>query len=78
MTQTALNFTRQPGLQAALPTSAQAVGLLYDDDAVTLRFMETLEWGRPSRQVRLGRDVAEQLRRLLADELDDAAWAEKE
>jgi hypothetical protein len=72
MVQTTLNLSGRQPTWPVRATRAQAVGLLYDDEAVTLRFMETLEWGRPPRQVKLGRELAEELRRLLSDELEDA------
>jgi hypothetical protein len=52
---------------------AQVVGLRCEDQVVTLRFMaaEMPDWGEPTRQVRLDRKLAEQLSRLLADELQD-------
>jgi hypothetical protein len=75
MTQTALKLDSKASARAAGPATTEIVGLLYDDESVTLRFMETLDWGQPVRQVKLGRDLAEQLQRLLSDELEDASWA---
>jgi hypothetical protein len=54
---------------------AEAVGLSSQDEILTLRFVETAKWGQPARQVQIDRKVAEQLSRLLNDELDDASWA---
>jgi len=54
---------------------AEAVGLSSEDEIVTLRFVENASWGRPARLIQIDRKVAEQLTRLLNDELDDAKWA---
>lgn len=52
--------------------AAQVVGLRCDDDVVTLRFMgDPTSWGQPARLIKLDRKVAEQLSRILNDELDD-------
>jgi hypothetical protein len=74
MAQQTLRLAHRPTKPVRLPVSAEAIGLAYDDEAVTLRFMETLEWGRPVQQVRLDRRLAEQLTRLLNDELEDRSW----
>jgi hypothetical protein len=51
---------------------AGAIGLRCEDSVVTLRFMpQGSGWGQPARQVRIDRKLAEQLSRLLADELED-------
>lgn len=51
---------------------AGAIGLKCENSVVTLRFMaEGTVWGQPARQVRIDRRLAEQLSRLLADELED-------
>jgi hypothetical protein len=54
---------------------AEAVGLSSHDEIVTLRFVENVSWGKPARLIQIDRKVAEQLTRLLNDELDDAKWA---
>ena len=56
------------------PETAQAVGLKCEDQVVTLRFMaDGTRWGESARQIKLDRRLAEQLSRLLADELEDYA-----
>jgi hypothetical protein len=51
--------------------SAKAVGLSCTDDVVTLQFLsDASAWGQPLRQIRLDRKVAEELSRLLNDELE--------
>jgi hypothetical protein len=72
MTQKRLKVRSNQTASTQMSDTATAVGLAYDDDIVTLRFMETLKWGRPVRQVKLDRNLAEQLNRLLTDELEDA------
>lgn len=52
--------------------TAQIVGLRCEDRVVTIRFMsQGTQWGEAARQIRLDRHLAEQLSRLLADELED-------
>jgi hypothetical protein len=50
-----------------------AVGVRCEDSVVTFRFLADKTWGQRARQVRLDRRLAEQLSRLLMDELDDYA-----
>ena len=53
---------------------AAVVGVSSDDRAVTLRFLaDGAAWGQSSRQVRLDRNVAEELCRMLNYELELAA-----
>ena len=58
-----------------VPEFAEAVGLTSEDEFVTLRFIGSRQWGEQARQVRIERSVAEQLVRLLNDELEDQAWS---
>jgi hypothetical protein len=58
-----------------VPEFAEAVGLTTEDDYVTLRFVGGRQWGEQARQVKIDRSVAEQLVRLLNDELEDQAWS---
>jgi hypothetical protein len=58
-----------------VPEFAEAVGLSTEDQYVTLRFVGSRQWGEQTRQVRIERSVAEQLVRLLNDELEDQAWS---
>jgi hypothetical protein len=73
MVQKVLPLKRYNQATVELPETAQAVGLRCEDSVVTLRFMaeETARWGQPARLVRIDRKLAEQLSRLLADELED-------
>jgi hypothetical protein len=75
MTQRTLGLTKYTQNQRTLPEEAEAVGLSADDDVVTLRFIGQVKWGESAaRQVRLDRKLAEQLTRLLNDELDTYTW----
>jgi hypothetical protein len=73
MTQTKMRL-KSDRTKRNFPEFAEAVGLSTEDKFVTLRFIAGLEWGEPARQVTIERGVAEQLIRLLNDELQDAAW----
>ena len=65
-----LKGSRRPA--QAFREEAKAVGLTCEQDTVTLRFLgDDQLWGQPARQVRLDRQLAEQLSRLLNDEFDD-------
>lgn len=45
----------------------------HDNEGIVLRFLDAApEWGSPVKEVRLDFDLAEQLQRLLADELEVA------
>jgi hypothetical protein len=57
-----------------VPEFAEAVGLTTEDQFVTLRFLSGSAFGEQARQVKIDRAVAEQLIRLLNDELEDQAW----
>lgn len=74
MTQKPLPLKNYHQPAVSFPETAQAVGLRCEDQVVTLRFMagDTI-WGQPARQVRLDRKLAEELSRLLANELEDYA-----
>ncbi len=71
MQQQNLFFETLRGAEAKNVDSAMVVALDQEEDQqITLRFiMDGLSWGGPAKQVRLERDMAEQLVRLLADEL---------
>jgi hypothetical protein len=74
MVQNVLPFTGyQPDmlLRPEIET-AQVVGLRCEDRVVTIRFLaQGTQWGESVRQISLDRQLAEQLSRLLADELED-------
>jgi hypothetical protein len=74
MTQTKMRL-RSETKERYVPEFAEAVGLTTEDEYVTLRFMGGSTWGEKSRQVRIEKQVAEQLVRLLNDELEDRAWS---
>lgn len=43
----------------------------HDNEEIILRFLDSApEWGGPVKEIRLDFDLAEQLQRLLADELE--------
>jgi len=76
MTQGVLPFKRYRKGTEASPEKVEVVGLTYEDEMVTLRFMSgDLQWGQPARQIRIDRKLAEELSRLLANELEDYARA---
>jgi len=69
MVQTALPLKNARGASYSLPESAEVVGVTSEERGVMLRFLDHATWGRPVRQVRLDRKLAEELTRLLNDEL---------
>ena len=71
MTQTNLFFEKLNGAEAVQADSAVVVALDHEqDEKITLRFLlDGLSWGSAAKQVRLERDMAEQLVHMLADEL---------
>ena len=75
MTQTRLKLTTKSKKVNHVPEFCEAVGLSSDEEVVTIHFMRSPGWGGQTRQVRLDRSVAEQLIRLLNDELEDGAWS---
>jgi hypothetical protein len=76
VTQTKIRIARPERTSKYDAEFAEAVGLSYQDDVITLRFLDSSKWGKPARQVRLDRSVAEQLSRLLNYELEYADWPE--
>jgi len=71
MTQTKLRLKERRNVSEKASEYAEVVGLTYEDEVVTLRFMPVRSaWGQPARQVRLDRKLAEQLSQLLNYELD--------
>jgi hypothetical protein len=75
MTQTRLKLATKSKKVNHITEFCEAVGLSSDEEAVTIRFMRSPGWGGQTRQVTLERSVAEQLIRMLNDELEDGAWA---
>lgn len=75
MTQTKLKLATKSKKVNHVPEFWEAVGLSSDQDLVTIRFMRSPGWGGQTKQVTLDRGVAEQLIRMLNDELEDGAWA---
>lgn len=76
MEQSTLPLTRCQGEQSRIASpSAGEVAIDRDDDRdLILRFLsKSVTWGEPSRLVRIDLRLAEQLWRLLEDELEDAA-----
>jgi hypothetical protein len=70
MTQVKLRLKSYEDKKEYVPEGAEVVGLSCEDETVTLRFMSKAgAWGQPARQVRIDRRLAEQLSRLLLDEL---------
>ncbi len=74
MTQTKLRLKSDPGTRY-VPEFAEAIGLTCEDEMLTLRFVGNAQWGGSARQVRIDKKLAEQLLRLLNDELEDTAWS---
>ena len=74
MTQTKMRLKSDQS-KRYMPEFAEAVGLSSEEDFLTLRFIGNPQWGEKARQVRIDKQVAEQLLRLLNDELDDNAWS---
>jgi hypothetical protein len=75
MTQTRLKLTTKSKKVNHVPEFCEAVGLSSDEQLVTIRFMRSPGWGGQTRQISLDRGVAEQLIRMLNDELQDGGWA---
>ncbi len=73
MTQRTLPLKNNQRLRPATE-EATAVGLSCENQVVTLRFLGQTSWGEAARQVRIDRTLAEQLARLLRDELEDSSW----
>jgi hypothetical protein len=71
MTQTKLRLKNNRSVKREAPEFAEAIGLTCEDEVITLRFIGDAHWGQRTRQVRLDKNLAEQLSRLLNDELDD-------
>jgi hypothetical protein len=74
MTQTKIRLTSGQ-TKRNVPVFAEAIGLTCEDEMLTLRFMGNVNWGEQARQVRIDKKLAEQLLRLLNDELEDSAWS---
>jgi hypothetical protein len=75
VTQTKLKLKNNQSHKRYVPEFAEAVGLSCEDEVVTLRFLGAVNWGEQTRQVLLDRNLAEQLSRLLNEELVDGTWA---
>jgi hypothetical protein len=75
MTQSRLKLVTKSKNISHVPEFCEAVGLSSENEVVTLRFMHSPGWGGRTKQISLDRTVAEQLIRLLNDELDDSTWA---
>ena len=59
-----------------MPEFAEAIGLTYENNILTLRFVGETQWGESARQVSLDRALAEKLSQLLNYELDDTQWCD--
>lgn len=58
------------------PLHADAVELSYRDDVMVIRFVRDPRWGRTTRTVLIDRSVADDLTRLLNQELSTLDWSE--
>lgn len=75
MAQTRFNLRSTLGVRRQDPEFAEAVGLTFGNDVFTFRFVGDKRWGQGTRQVTIDRHLAEQLTRLLNDELETADWS---
>jgi hypothetical protein len=76
VTQTKIKLNTRMADKRYIPEFAEAIGLTYENNVLTLSFVEDTRWGRNARRVCLDRALAEKLSQLLSYELDDAHWSE--
>jgi hypothetical protein len=74
VTQTKLNLGKKYPLAVDARELDSDVGLISDEQIVTLRFSQGRDWGRRTREFQISRETAEHLSRLLNDELDVREW----
>lgn len=74
MTQTKILLNAQRTEKRYAPEFAEAIDLTCDEQEVVLRFLGDTKWGQQARSIRINRQLAEELSKLLNYELDITDW----